>query len=996
MPDHRDFAAIVQRRGFAAIQKIGEGSFGVAVLVEDQDANKAVCKLVDVSRASAKDVRDAKREGRLLARLEHPYIVRYIDSFSDRGWLGILMEFADGGDLTEEIEKAFSPIAEHLVVRWFSQAMLALQYLHGRHVLHRDLKPSNLFLTTKGDLRMGDFGVSKTLACTAEMAHTLIGTPYYISPEVCRERPYSWPSDIWAMGCILYHMCALRVPFDAKDMVTLVQKITKNRAPDMPAAYSEPLRTLGARMMTKSASARPSAEEVVATAVVQAMAGRLQEETVAAAKTSEDNQHDAAPGRARYVVMERFRVFDANGDGVIDAEEFANLLRHLDAEVWTDERIDHMLRLADTNGDGRIQFDEFVHWIFGDDEGIGLVGRAKQMIELAYKAADHGDLVLLGRSLTRWRQAIDIGYLRAMPPDAAKEVCETLAWLGLRTGGLFESAENTGVAYNAAKQMGAILHAVEQLLVEHQQPAVRRVAAVASRSAVRGLCLEMADGTRFGECPNGLWDGGLAAADARWEVLDEGEHIVEVKGLGALALRQAPPAAAKAKARGAARRAAPSPGPSRGRSPSPAPALPGGAADECLAAGAVLCTNRGRHIQCGRGAVGEGVPFSFKAELGSEVVEVLFNSQTCVGIRTTPRTVDWPQEKVEEVHSAFRLAAESVCNALLVASWKTGLHHGKYAQLQARRMGVKAKDMFVPDEVRQLQRRRSLDIEPPRHWDAPAIDPPSGTPGATASAPDEAPGGGAGARLSELSAREVQALQDLFNATHIRRSSRLSKAMVPSGMKVIRAARLQSPQAWANFVARREAIRTELQAVRSSGLPFVTSDRLTDHHLAGLAAASSNLAKSLLGVQAEGVRAEGDAEVNCSWLFHGLSSSSAEAILQPDFAIDRTPTGRLYGHGIYFTESCGQADVLTLGAGSDDCVRCLLLCRCVLGNSLVDEEVLPDVVSLVGQCVAGAYHSVVGDRRKRCPDSFREFVVYDADQVYPEILIWYRRAYELS
>lgn len=314
-------------------------------------------------------------------------------------------------------------------------------------------------------------------------------------------------------------------------------------------------------------------------------------------------------------------------------------------------------------------------------------------------------------------------------------------------------------------------------------------------------------------------------------------------------------------------------------------------------------------------------------------------------------------------------------------------------------MGIKDRKLFVPDEVKEAQRRLAAEWEPPGHWDMPAIDPPANAPGATASNASSPSDGSAGSRLSELGERDLQALQDLLAATHSRRNPRPAKVKVPDGMKVVRAARLQSPQAWASFVARREAIRAELRDLqKSSGIKigaYNGSDPpLTEEHLQGLGKASPSHAKSMLGFQAKDEG--GDAEVHCAWLFHGLSPAAAEGILQADFAIDRTGAedGRLYGHGVYFTESCSRADVLTRGDATEDGLRCLVLCRCVLGNMHYDEEVLPDLVNVVGRCVGGSYHSVLGDRRKRCPDTFREYVVYDADQVYPEILIWYRRTYQ--
>merc|ERR1719436_797336 len=144
------------------------------------------------------------------------------------------MDFADGGDLYQRVSrtrKASQKFAEHQILRWFTEATLALKYMHDKHVLHRDLKSQNLFLTAQDRLRIGDFGISKVLEGTASFARTTIGTPYYLSPEICKEQPYSFASDIWALGCILYELVALRVPFDAQSLQALVQKITRGPTP---------------------------------------------------------------------------------------------------------------------------------------------------------------------------------------------------------------------------------------------------------------------------------------------------------------------------------------------------------------------------------------------------------------------------------------------------------------------------------------------------------------------------------------------------------------------------------------------------------------------------------------------------------------------------------------------------------------------------------------------------------------------------------------------
>ena len=92
---------------------------------------------------------------------------------------------------------------------------LGLLYLHTNKVLHRDIKTINVFLTKDNQVKIGDLGVAKVLNQTANMAFTVVGTPYYLSPELCQERPYNHKSDIWSLGCVLYELCTFKHPFEA-------------------------------------------------------------------------------------------------------------------------------------------------------------------------------------------------------------------------------------------------------------------------------------------------------------------------------------------------------------------------------------------------------------------------------------------------------------------------------------------------------------------------------------------------------------------------------------------------------------------------------------------------------------------------------------------------------------------------------------------------------------------------------------------------------------
>jgi NIMA (never in mitosis gene a)-related kinase len=93
--------------------------------------------------------------------------------------------------------------------------------------LHRDLKGQNIFLTCSNRIKLGDFGIARVLNKTYEKAKTMVGTPYYLSPEIIENKPYSFKSDIWSLGVILYELCTLRPPFTAPNMQMLALKIVR-------------------------------------------------------------------------------------------------------------------------------------------------------------------------------------------------------------------------------------------------------------------------------------------------------------------------------------------------------------------------------------------------------------------------------------------------------------------------------------------------------------------------------------------------------------------------------------------------------------------------------------------------------------------------------------------------------------------------------------------------------------------------------------------------
>jgi serine/threonine protein kinase len=126
------------------------------------------------------------------------------------------------------------------------------------------LKTANVFLNQNGVVKLGDFGVAKTLSETAGVASTCVGTPYYLAPEICRSQPYGFKADVWSLGVILYELVTLEVPFSAPDVLALVMRICNDKPRPAPTVYSEALRNLLEKLLQKDSATRPTATEILA------------------------------------------------------------------------------------------------------------------------------------------------------------------------------------------------------------------------------------------------------------------------------------------------------------------------------------------------------------------------------------------------------------------------------------------------------------------------------------------------------------------------------------------------------------------------------------------------------------------------------------------------------------------------------------------------------------------------------------------------------------
>eukprot|EP01062_Namystynia_karyoxenos_P072642 TRINITY_DN6896_c0_g3_i1.p1 TRINITY_DN6896_c0_g3~~TRINITY_DN6896_c0_g3_i1.p1 ORF type:complete len:589 (+),score=195.87 TRINITY_DN6896_c0_g3_i1:108-1769(+) len=251
-------------------QCIGAGSFGQVYLVdgvpdEGGPPGRYVIKSVHIRDLPDHELRTAVNEVQVLSLLQHANVVRYIDHFPDSdGFLNIVMEYCPGGDLAQLIDKKKElgdPFTEPQVGFMAFQLLQAMKYIHSINIIHRDLKPANIFLTKDHTLKIADFGISK-LVGGSSVAQTVVGTPFYLSPEICENRPYNHSTDVWSAGCVIYEIAALEKAFSGSNILAVVRKVTEGRYLRLPFRYRKVTGLLG-RMLVVNAQDRATVCDLI-------------------------------------------------------------------------------------------------------------------------------------------------------------------------------------------------------------------------------------------------------------------------------------------------------------------------------------------------------------------------------------------------------------------------------------------------------------------------------------------------------------------------------------------------------------------------------------------------------------------------------------------------------------------------------------------------------------------------------------------------------------
>ena len=228
-------AKVVTLGDYRLIKKLGSGGMGtvfqaIQLSLQREVAVKVLAKPLAANPAI---VERFYREARLMARLDHPHIVRGYGVGEERGFHYCAMEYIDGASLQDWLKKLkkFS-VSDALHVAL--ACARALAYAHGHHLIHRDIKPDNILITRAGVVKVADLGLAKTVDDDLELTKSGIGagTPYYMSPEQARNAKHvDHRSDLYALGGMLYALLTGQPPFRGASALEVVQAKEEGKFP---------------------------------------------------------------------------------------------------------------------------------------------------------------------------------------------------------------------------------------------------------------------------------------------------------------------------------------------------------------------------------------------------------------------------------------------------------------------------------------------------------------------------------------------------------------------------------------------------------------------------------------------------------------------------------------------------------------------------------------------------------------------------------------------
>ena len=235
-----DFGNILSKN---RLELIGQGTYGIVYRYKTKDNGFEIAVkqvLVGFQNDKMKEkATSLKLEIQILKKLKHKHIVKYYDMIESNQSISLLMEYVNGGTISDLISKQGS-LPEKEVSKYCQQILKGLRYLHEANIGHRDLKCANILLVDYKTCKLADFGISKEDIRSLSGCRTFCGTIYWMSPECIREENYGYKSDIWSFGCTALEMLNGDPPYREMNLHAAILKIgNEGLNPSFPTGTSD-------------------------------------------------------------------------------------------------------------------------------------------------------------------------------------------------------------------------------------------------------------------------------------------------------------------------------------------------------------------------------------------------------------------------------------------------------------------------------------------------------------------------------------------------------------------------------------------------------------------------------------------------------------------------------------------------------------------------------------------------------------------------------------